>query len=185
MPRAEQRCPLAEPNPLDHEELYDVVTVAGQRSPGQATLSDHDREIGWDVKKAAGQAGASITRTSEEPVEFTLTLFLADREDFAAWPAFRELLRSTSLGTKPKALDIYHPDLAANDIKSVVLKKIGGVVHDGQGGQTIAIRLLEYRPAKPKGGSPTGSKAKGPDPDQAALDELAALTKQYEVTPWG
>src|SRR5262245_14480099 len=103
-------------NPLDHEEVYDSIVLAGVRSPGRVTLSGHDRKIGWDIKKGPGTSGASMTRTSEDPVEFTASFYLSTREDFDAWPAFDGLIRSTTSGTKPKALDVYHPDLIANSI---------------------------------------------------------------------
>jgi hypothetical protein len=176
------------PNPIDDEELYVGIVLAGQRSPGQVTLSGHDRKIGWDIKKGAGQAGATTTRTSEDPVEITCAFYLATPEDFAAWPSFDALLRSTVSGAVPKALDVYHPDLAANGITSVVLSMFGGVAHDGKGGQTITVKLLEYRPPKPKGGSPKGSRTKKPsepDPNADLKAELDRLTKQNQVTPWG
>lgn len=176
-------------NPLDNEDLYDAITLGGVRSPGVVTLSGHDRKIGWDIKKGPGQSGASITRTSEDPVEFTASFFLATREQIQAWPAFLDLIKSTVAGTTPKALDIYHPDLASNDIKSVVLSTIVGVKHRGNGGQDVDIKFLEYRPAKNRGGSPNGSKTrttkqKAPDPNQDLLDELSKLTNQYQNTEW-
>jgi hypothetical protein len=188
------------PNAIDDADLYGSIVLAGVRSPGVVTLSGHNRKIGWDVKKAPGQSGASTTRTSEDPVEFTASFFLVKDDaqgidDISAWPAFLDLIKSTVAGTTPKALDIYQPDLAENDIKSVVLSEIGGVVHDGMGGQTRTIKFLEYRPAKAKGGSPSGSNAKPKaktspgvnpnDPNAAANAELEALRKQYEATPWG
>ncbi len=174
-------------NPLDFEDNYNKVIVAGVRSPGVVKLSGHDRKIGWDVKKATGQKGATMTRTGEDPVEFTASFYLADIEDFEQWPAFDGLLRSSVSDSTPKALDIYHPDLVVNRIVSVVLSSFAGVVHDGKGGQTVTVKLMEYRPPQKASGSPTGSKAKPKtvDPNQAALDELARLTKQYEATPWG
>ena len=62
-----------------------------------------------------------------------------------------------------------------------------GTVHDGKGGQTRVVKFLEYKPPKPAGGGPKGSKssAKAPDPNQAALDEIAKLTAAYQQTPWG
>jgi hypothetical protein len=185
------------PNAIDNRDLYDVIVLAGVRSPGVVTLTGHNRKIGWDVKKGPGQSGASTTRTSEDPTEFTASFYLVKDDtqgidDIAAWPDFLDLIKSTVSGASPKALDIYQPDLAENDIKSVVLSEIGGVVHDGKGGQTRTIKFLEYRPAKAKGGSPNGSSTKakpkaggGPDPNAEALAELERLRKQYEATPWG
>ncbi len=181
-------------NPIDDEELYQSIILGGLRSPGQVTLSGHDRKIDWDIKTAPGTKGASTTLKGLPPVEFTATFYLVRDEalgidDFSLWDDFYVQLMSTISGPTPKALDIYHPDLAKNDIVSVVLSSFGGVVHDGKGGMTITVRLLEYKPPKPKGGSPTGSKPKAktktPDPDAAALAELAKLTDEYKRTPWG
>lgn len=172
------------PNPITDEELYDVVTLGSATSPGKVTLSGHDRKVGWDIKKGTAQSGASMTRTSEDPIEFTASFYLSTIEDFEAWPAFLAVINSTVASATPKALDIYHPDLAENDIKSVVKGTVMGTVHDGKGGQTRPVKFLEYRPPKSKGGSPDGSRPRpiGPDPNQAALDELARLTQQYKNT---
>ncbi len=174
------------PNPIDDSDLYDVLVVTGVASPGVVRLSGHDRVIGWDVKKGAGQSGATTTRTSEDPIEFTATFSLVDADDWAAWRDFSDLLRSSVKAKKPQALDVYHPDLAENDIKSVVLKSMGGTVHDGKGGATIAVKLLEYRPPKPAGGSPAGSKSKAKkDPNADVKEELAKTLGEYQKTPWG
>jgi hypothetical protein len=184
------------PNPQDDESLYDSIVLAGVRSPGSVKLSGHDRKVDWDVKNAAAQTGASTTLKSIPLVEFTATFYLVKDvaqgiDDFAAWPAFQALIDSTVAGSKPKALDVYHPDLASQDppISSVVKALVGGVVHDGKGGQTITVKFQEYRPPKPKGGSPSGSKSKdakktAPDPDAAALAELQSLTDKYQKTGW-
>jgi hypothetical protein len=174
-------------NPFEDEDLYVGVVLAGVTSPGRCTLTGHDRKVNWDIKAGAGQSGATTTLKDIPPIEFTATFYLASFDDFAAWPEFHDLIDSTVAGPKPKALDIYHPDLSVNDIKSVVKASVGGVVHDGKGGQTIVVKFLEYRPPAPKGGSPNGSTTKksAPDPNAAANAELAALTAQYQNTPWG
>jgi hypothetical protein len=185
------------PNTFDNGELYDSIVLGGTTSPGKVTLSGHDRVIGWDVKKGSGQSGATTTRTSEDPIEFTCSFYLVNDpslgiDDIAEWEDFATLIRSTVNGATPQPLDIYHPDLASNDITSVVLSRFGGVVHDGMGGQTVAVKFLEYRPPKPKGGTPKGSATKPKtatapafDPNAEANAELARLTNQYQRTPWG
>jgi hypothetical protein len=177
-------------NILTNAEDFDVIVLAGTTSPGLVTITGADREIEWDVKTAPGQKGSTTTMKGDKPAEPVASFYLATEEDFDAWDNFDELIRSTVSGTKPKALDIYHPDLAKNGITSVVMKKIGSPVYDKKGGATITVNFLEYRPPKPAGGTPKGSStsassAKKKDPDQDALDELAKLTKQYNNTPWG
>ena len=177
-----------EPDPINDPELFDAIELGGVRSPGTVKLSGHDRLFNWDVKAGAGQTGASTTLKDVPPRPFKAAFYLADDDDIAAWPAFRDHVNTTISGTTPKALDVYHPDLAANGFKSVVLANFGGVVHDGKGGQSITIEFQEYAPPKPKGGSPSGSSSKPKkkdDPNAAALAELASLTDQYKRTPWG
>jgi hypothetical protein len=177
------------PNPIDDPDLYDHVELGGVQSPGVVTIMGHDRKVGWDIKKGAGQSGATTTRSSDEPIEFTCSFKLVDADDFDAWPTFLATVNSTVSGQAPTALDIYHPDLAENGITAVVKATVMGTVHDGTGGVTKAVKFLEYRPPRPAKGSPKGSKAgadaKAPDPNQAALDEIARLTAEYQKTPWG
>ncbi len=168
----------------EHETLYDSIVLAGVTSPGTCKLSGHKRDEAWDVKDGDGQGGASVTRKGEKLCKFTAAFNLADIADFSAWDDFLVLLKSCTAGKDPKALDIYHPDLAEIDVKSVVVESIGGKVHDGKGGATITVGFLEYRPAKPKGGSPKGSKSKdpkkaeAPDPNADAKAQLAALLSE-------
>ena len=174
------------PNPIDDEVLYDTILLANKRSPGQVTLSGHDRNQKWDVKDADGAGGASTTYKGEQIAQFTASFYLVKDpvlalDEFAEWDTFATLIRSSlpSKG-KPKALDIYHPDLAANDIKSVCQASIGGMTHDGKGGATVVVKFLEFRPAKKKGGSPAGSKsaAKPPDPNADLKAQVAALLEE-------
>jgi len=152
------------PNPVDNSELFDAIVLAGKRSPGFVKLSGHDRNHEWDVKKADGSGGASTTYKGESITQFQTTFTLvkdpvAGVDDFAEWETFAALIRSALPSSgKPKALSIYHPDLAKNDIKTVCPATIGGMEHDGKGGATIAVKFVEYRPPKKKGGSPSGSK---------------------------
>ena len=178
------------PNILDNEDLYNVITLGGLESPGKVTLSGHDRAVEWDVKSGPSLNGATTTIKSRPPIQFTATFELLRDEgqgidDFAAWPPFLRLIQSTVASTNPKALDIYHPALAANDIKSVCMAKVGGEIYDLKGGMTVAVTFQEYRPPKKQGGTPIGSKDNKPDPNQAAKDEVARLTAQYQATPWG
>ena len=174
-----------EPDPINDEELFDSIELAGARSPGVIkSISGHERKINWDVKEGSGQKGASSTLKSIPLRTVTVVFDLADFDDIGGWPAFRALCLSTINGAKPKALDIYHPDLSVVEIRSVVLASMGGPVHDGKGGQTITVQFQEYCPPKPAGGTANGSKKKN-DPNAAANAELAALTAQYRATPWG
>lgn len=181
------------PNPVDNPELYDVLVLGGVRSPGVVKISGAQRKIDWDNKIAKGQKGATSTLSGIPLAEFTAEFFLADTEDFDAWPAFLQIINSTISGTTPKAIDVYHPDLAEQGIVSVVKVTTEATKHDGKGGQTKIVKFQEYSPPKPKGGSPSGSSSSSSakrereknDPNAKAKAELAGLVAQYESTPWG
>lgn len=185
------------PNPIDDPELFEAVMLGGKRSPGKVTLSGHNRKVTWDVKTGNGQSGASTTLKDIPPIEFTASFFLVrdDAEgidDISDWPDFQAVIEATVNGSTPQAVDIYHPDLARQvpPIKSVCKAEVGGVVHDETGGQTIAVKFQEYRPAVAKGGSPNGSSSKGgksageADPNADVKAQLNNLTNQYQNTPW-
>jgi hypothetical protein len=170
------------PNPFDNEVLYDSILLASKRSPGFVTLSGHDRNQKWDVKDADGSGGASTTYKGEQVAQFTASFYLVKDpvlglDEFADWETFVATIRSALPAKgKPKALDIYHPDLAANDIKSVCPASIGGMSHDGKGGATVAVKFIEFRPPKKKGGAPAGSVAtKPPDPNADLKAQIDAL----------
>jgi len=179
------------PNPIDNESLYDAIVLAGKRSPGQLTLSGHDRNQKWDVKDADGSGGASTTYKGEQIAQFTATFYLVKDpvlgiDEFEEWAAFVALIRSSLPNKgKPHALDIYHPDLATNDIKSVCQASIGGMVHDGKGGATVVVKFIEFRPPKAKGGSPAGSKTndKPPDPNADLKAQIESLLVEAKSGP--
>lgn len=178
------------PNILDNEELFNVIILAGTTSPGIVRLSGHNRVTEWDVKKGIGIKGATTTIKSIPPISFTATFELfrdiyTGVDAFADWPAFQDLIESSLTGTKPKALSIYHPDLDRNKITSVVRAEIGGMLYDGKGGATVAVKFQEYRPPQKKSGTVIAGPPAKNDPNAAAKAELDRLTNQYRATPWG
>jgi hypothetical protein len=179
------------PNIIDDPELYVSIVLLGTPSPGQVTLSGHDRKITWDVKAGQSLDGASITRKAVPPGEFTASFYLVKdvaqgTDDLTAWEPFHQLLESISIGQAiPTAPTIYHPDLARNKITSVVVSSIGGMVYDGKGGATVVVKFQEYRPPKKKGGTIVGSPKTTVDPNADLKTQLNALTNRWQATPWG
>jgi hypothetical protein len=174
-------------NILDNESLYNVIVFGGLVSPGQVTLSGHDRKIAYDVRWGPYLNGSRVALKGVPPVEFTAEFFLLRDtsqgiDDFAKWPAFSAKLMST-IGRPPKALPIYHPDLLASDIKSAVLAKLGGMTYDSKGGARIRVEFQECRIVKASGGVPTPKPDVDPNADIKA--RIDALTKQYAATGFG
>ncbi|MCC6902813.1 MAG: hypothetical protein IT377_27825 [Polyangiaceae bacterium] len=156
--------------PSSNPDLYASISLNGMRSPGTVTLSGHDRDWSWDIKEAKGQDGASTSRNGEKVAQFTATFSLSDDplsdvDDFTGWEVFSAMLGAAMKAKAPVAMSVYHPDLARNGITSVVVAGIGGMQHDGKGGATVAVKLLEYRPPKKKPVSgPSGKSSKTSKP---------------------
>lgn len=173
-------------NPIDNPDLYESLQVDGVRSPGQVTLTDHDRNQKVDVKDADGHGGASVTHKGEQLTQFQASFYLVKdpvlgADDFADWDVFSAKLRGSLPNTgKPKVLILYHPDLLANGITVATVVGISGMKHDGKGGATVVVKFVEHRPPKKKGGTPTGAATTKVDPNadlKAEIDSLLAKAK--------
>lgn len=171
-------------SPHTHPELYKSIVLAGQTSPGKVTLSNCERKHDWDTQKAKGQTGATTVNRGPANSGFTASFYLVDEEEVGAWDSFQSIASSSVEGPKPKALSVYHPDLARNRVTDVVVESIGLLQHDGRGGATCVIKFLEYKPPKAKpaakaaAGVPKAGAQKRPDPNAARKAELAALLEQ-------
>jgi hypothetical protein len=180
-------------SPARDHEIFDALDFGGWLSPGVVRLSGHDREQSIDIKDASGQKGATTTWKGTKVASFTATFSLVfnaadELDDFGAWDLWVARLWNTippRSGKKPAAVDVYHPDLARNEIKSVIVKKIGGLIHDGKGGATVAVEFQEYFPPKPvQTGAPAGTKSKA-EKDAAAIadamDPVAVANAQLDA----
>jgi hypothetical protein len=171
-------------DPFNDPSLFDCLVIDGVTTVGVVTLSGHERAQKWDVKDGDGQDGGSTTRKGSPPTQFTASFYLVNDpvlgNQIEAWDAIQRLIESTTAGPEPVALPVEHPDLARNGITEIVNGGIGGMEHDGKGGATVVVKLLEFRPPKPKGGSPTAGSNKTNDPNAAAKATLNALVSELE-----
>lgn len=180
--------------PYDFPDEYGSIILGTTKSPGTVTLTGLGRPKNWNVKKAKGSTGASTTLEGDDPGEFTATFYIVDDTDgaqFDAWESFQRLIESTTNGPKPKALPIYHPDLARAGFAEVTNGGVMGPVHDGRGGVTYTVKFLEYKPAKPKPArKPSAAAATDdggeygpplPDPNREAKERLANLVEQAKA----
>jgi len=165
--------------PNEFPDLFSVITLGTATSPGTVTLSGHDRNPSWDVASAKGQTGASSTLNGASVGRFTATFYLASAADQIAWPAFQRVVESTIAQSKPTALPVYHPDLAANHFAEVCAESIGGAVRDPRGGVTVTIKFIEFLPPKPaQSKTATGGTGGKVDPNAARKAQLDALLEE-------
>jgi hypothetical protein len=148
-------------HPLDNPDVWSHIVVAGVSSPGICTVSGAERKWKWEKKEAKGKSGASVTGGNKELAEPSFTLKLWRRgavDHIADWSAFRPTL-GTPDPNNPVALDVYHPALEANEIRSVVVQEIGPLTDKGKGMWEVTVKLLEYRKPEPASGTPGSSKS--------------------------
>lgn len=185
-------------SPVATPSLYESFYLAGKRSPGVCRFTGlPTADEGWKKQEPKGSDGGETVRDGRKLIEFEVELYLfvdvtTGRDDFAAWPAFRELLLTPIKKNAMKALDIYHPILEGLGIASVVVSSWGPgePMPDGKGGGTVKIKFLQYAPPKKKSGSgkPKGSKSSGqagpgekPDPNADIKAKVAAATEEYNA----
>jgi hypothetical protein len=80
---------------------------------------------------------------------------------------------------KPYALDVYHPDLARNEITAATLKSIGQMALDGKGNGKIKVSFMEFRPPKPNKPVPS-TKTAGDKKIDEATAEIDKLQKEWK-----
>lgn len=191
-------------NPYENESAFESIIYGSKKSPGQVTLSGHDRDRNWDIAAAKGQSGATTTLLGNPIGKFEASFylvrdFLNDVDEFTEWDEFQRALDASTNGPEPKAFPIYHPDLTRNGFTEVAVESVGGMIHDGRGGAIVKVRFLEHRPPRPKptsktvvkpgagtnagggGGGGAGNQPVKPDPNQAAKDELAGLLEEAKA----
>lgn len=167
-------------SPETHPELYKSLIVGGVASPGTVTLKQCAREHRLANKPPEGATGAVQSSKGPALVEFEAEFYLADLEDVAGWDDFQATLSASVEAAKPKALSIYHPDLARLKITECVVKSIGILQYDGKGGATATCKFSEFKPVKkrPVVNPEAKKKAAANDPNAARKAELAALLEQ-------
>ncbi len=162
-------------NPLLNPEAWDALIIGGEYTPGVAKV-ESSRVHKWDEKKGKGAAGSTLTYAGHDLAEGTITIRMWEAEQYDEWES-----KATAWlpdPKKPKALDVYHPQLEILKIRSIVILTLGGVEISSDGEMRAVLKFKEYQPPKPAGGTPSGSTAHrkpGDEPPNAT----SALEKRF------
>ncbi len=173
-------------NPLENPDDFDIVTIAGVTNPGRAKItSGGNRPYEWDKKTGKGLRGATTTLTGGPPAEFKIEFLMWEVKHAAEWATFRQLFRYDPTKKSVSAVDIYHPDLAENEITSVVIEDIGRRVINDDGSWTYEVSFLEYFPppkvsavSTPNGSKSSDKNATGDPPGSTGDPAVDELNKQ-------
>lgn len=144
--------PLAEP--VDH------ILLAGSKSPGVCDVTEASSVRRWDERRGFGLSGATSVYRGIALAHPVVTFRLYTEQDWLEWALFALLLVKPPLGTRPRAMDIWHPILEDLDIRSVGVEKLDQpVMSDDSGVWSIKCKFIEYRPLQPALSIPDGSQA--------------------------
>lgn len=122
----------------------DYIVLAGQQSPGVATIEGAELVRRLHERRAFGVSGATVVDQGAQLVHFTVTLRFTTPDDLRAWDEWKRLLvRPASRSTQ--GMDIEHPILADLEIRSVLLESRSQLTQDDTGGQSVAIKFCEFR----------------------------------------
>lgn len=189
-------------NPIDHPQYWDVVEIAGVKSPGYCEVGEFKRQHDFDVKKGKGTVGGTLTFVQKPPAEGSIKFYLWDNgtlgtghNHFDEWDNFLPLLKYDPTKRSVQAVTIWHPSLDAIDVANVVCTKIGNPVHEPPkaGMYSITVDFLEYFPppkasavstpstSKGNAGPPATPGAQPPTAQDEYQKQIAALLAQAEA----
>jgi hypothetical protein len=176
-------------DPHTNPEAYDYFTLNGTESPGLCEVVGAGSPRNWDERKGYGLSGSILVFTGNALAKFSIKIRIGYdgargrtiAEQWAEWETFRELVQKPPKGTRPKALEIYHPFLEDLVIKSVVVEDRIQFTQVDNGVFETEIKFHEYRAPSPSTSTPDGAGKEEPkdDVDQMItdlgnqLDELA------------
>jgi hypothetical protein len=162
------------PTPWREPLAYDQIEIAGRLWPGICRIANAEQLYKWQVNDAKGSDGATTTYQGGDIAKPKLVFVLWEGTDdvggyvnyFLEWDAFRPVLE-TSIpppGSKraPIALAVKHPLFQHARIGAISLEKIGQPTPDGEGGMTVEVDILDFRPPKPAGGTPLAAAEQAP-----------------------
>lgn len=143
-------------SPVDH------FLLAGERSPGIAEVASAPSPRELTERRGYGTSGASVVFRGIKLVPIKITIKLYTVEDWAAWREFLPLLARPPLGRRAQAMDIWHPILEDQGVRSVLVKEVGSPTQTGDGEWSISIDMIEWRRPQPALSAPAGSASSDP-----------------------
>lgn len=122
----------------------DFIVLAGQRSPGIATIENAEALRRLHERRAFGVAGATVIDQGGQLAHPVVRLEFTTPEQLDEWDTWKALLvRPASRSTQ--GMDIEHPILADLEIRSVLLEGRSQLTPDETGGISVVIKFCEYR----------------------------------------
>lgn len=129
--------PIAQP--IDH------VLLAGQRTPGIATIEGLGSPREWVERRGYGLSGATLRYRGNRLAHFKILVRLTTPQDWADWHEFRPTVQRPPLGERARSMEIVHPLCEMLEIRAVVVENLHAPVQAPEGWWTVTIEVIEYR----------------------------------------
>lgn len=155
----------------------DFIRLAGRESPGIADVMGAGSPRRWDVRKGYALSGATTVFRGMDVARFKVRIRLYSEQDWSDWHAWKDLVQRPPTGTRPRALDIWHPALEECGIASAVVENVSQPeqIHD-TGEWAITIDFIEHRPRLP-----ISIKTEGSDSTATESEMQRALRQEREL----
>ncbi|HSC86378.1 MAG TPA: hypothetical protein VLC09_03880 [Polyangiaceae bacterium] len=160
------------------KDPIDYFKLSGRKSPGLATVAGIAPPQKWDERNGYGLSGATIVFTGLGLAKFSCEIELTTSEEWADWVAFRALLAPPKIGRRPRALDIWHPYLEDEGIKSVQVESRTMPKPTDTGSKLITIDFIQYRRPKLALVKPDGSQSTPNDPYEQVINDLTGQVQE-------
>jgi hypothetical protein len=177
----------------------DTFTIGVDACPGQARLVSGNSPRGWDERQSYGMTGATLVPTGDHLGTHVFHVMLWCEADVNGnpqghqWTAFQtffanylsKAVRFVPGSTRPRALGIYHPVLAAIGVTEVVVDDVTDPIQpDDEDYFEFEIHFREYRAptlalGKPDAPIPPASTA-GPTAEDSYDSQMQQLNAQRD-----
>jgi hypothetical protein len=160
------------------------LALGGLLVAGRYELSPPKTAYEWQMPQVKGTTGARAKYLGRQPREFTVTVTLTTREEYAAWMALRFAVLQPPTDKKPFLITVDHPMLADYGIRFAIVLSEGGPTRDAQFQRwVVTLELREQEEPKVTAVAVKGAPSKGlAEGVQAkALRAIALEKKRAEV----
>jgi hypothetical protein len=163
----------------------DFFYLAGNKSPGRATLVGAGTPRRWKKNSGYATSGASLVYQGNDLSEFSFEVYMWDRKlHVPQWNEFaKNVLAKPPPGVTADAYLIEHPALVFPplNITAAVILDVSQPEQDDTGGWTVTIKFQEYAPPKTheaKAVATPDVPNAPPKPADAAEQQIAQLSSQ-------
>ncbi len=144
-------------NPLRIPAFYDKLNIGGVDNPGVCKLEGGARKYSWESKEPSGGQGGFLTYRGwglSDGIKAKFLFWEAEQID-AFYSDYYPLLQYDATKREPKPVAVFHPALAANNIRTLVVNEIGPLVDEGVQLWSVTVEFTEYAPAPKKNATAT------------------------------